>query len=121
MNESTVNIADFRGIREIKPRTAARQTDKNSLGFLVLDSTTAFERRDVDHLDRSREIGSTAVFDIGMVREAQRFGHRYVPSVQRGGKVLRFTDAAHSKSQGCRGVATWNESGDDPTDCPPAA
>ena len=120
MNESTVNIGDFRGIREIKPRTASA-IPQSGCAFLVLDDPAGYGSK-VEHVSGSREFGSSAVFDIGMVRQAKRFGHHYAPTTaQRGAKILRFADAAHSTSQTCRGVATWNESCDDPMDCPPAA
>jgi hypothetical protein len=115
MDESTVNIADFRGIRETKPRTASvtRDSSRASYGFLVIDSRAGY--------GRPLESSSSAVFDIGVVREAQRFGRHSGPGAQRGAKVLRFTGTSNSETHSCRGVATWNESCDDPTDCPPAA
>jgi len=120
MNKSTVDIGDFRGIREIKPRFAIAPP-QSGCAFLVLENP-AGHGSNVEHVNGSREVGSSAVFDIGMVRQAKRFGHHYVPSTaQRGAKILRFSDAAHSTSQTCRGVATWNDSCDDPMDCPPAA
>jgi hypothetical protein len=122
MSECT-NIADFRGIREMKPRIVytAPQSAKTSYGFMVLDSATAYRERAVEQHDEPVALESQPVYDIGMVRDSQRFGHRNTSSITRGSKVIRFSNAMPRRSTECRGVATWNASCEDPLDCPPAA
>jgi hypothetical protein len=120
MSECT-NIADFRSVREIKPRTfATSQSARTPYGFMILGSGPAYPEQNIELVDEHVTSESQAVYDIGMVRDSQRFGHRSA-SAARGSKVIRFSNAMPRRANECRGVATWNASCEDPLDCPPAA
>lgn len=129
MNDSTVNIADFRGIREIKRRNAhiTPRSTKSHFGFLGLETPSVYCVREPESWNGAAQCESPAVVDIGELREARRFGHRFSigPHVsQRGAKVLHFSnfsadrETANSVEGEHRGV--WNGVTDDP-DTPSAA
>ena len=126
MNEWTVNIADFRGIREVKPRNGqtTSRSFKRPCGFVVLESTPGRVERVVEMCGYE----NSAVLDIGMVRETQHSWHRSTsgPSTfQRRAKVLRFKNAGRTAQSVNPPVDSasqiWNGISDDPMDCPPAA
>jgi hypothetical protein len=129
MNDSTVNIADFRGIREIKRRNAHNtpRSTKSNFGFLVLETPSVYCAREPESWNGSAQSASPAVVDIGELREARRFGHRFSIEShvsQRGAKVLHFSnfsadrETANSVEGEHRGI--WNGITDDP-DSPSAA
>src|ERR1035437_318852 len=96
MNDSTVNIADFRGIREIKRRNAHNtpRSTKSNFGFLVLETPSVYCAREPESWNGSAQSASPAVVDIGELREARRFGHR-------------FSIESHVSQRGANGVIAF--------------
>lgn len=110
-----VNIADFRCRAEVRTFHASPRSAKRSHSLTVVESNS------------KSAAASSAVFDIGIAREAQRMRHRVVfrpISIQRRAKIIRFSGPSLHTGQPSvefNRAASWSGRIEGPCDLPPAA
>lgn len=128
MNDSTINIADFRCRGKAGASRFADRTARRSRGFDSAGPEGMWKDRGAERLEEAVLQEDPPVYDIGIVREVQRLRQRAVfrpVSIERKAKVLRFRDEVpvplRMRVEEVRGADSWTGKPDGPYDSPPAA
>ena len=135
MDDSTVNIADFKGIRftAFREMTAwnvhpMRRRFEDPDRLSVINAQSAYDVRDRESLkNKSSNLDAPTGLDIGVLR-GRRAGHAGPSVVKRRAKILRFVNVVNAvlapeikNADEVRGTAGCSNNSNDPRDCPPAA